>query len=137
MAAGQLKAGDTIIEPTLGDSGVGLALAASLNGMRFILVLPDSVPEEKILVHVALGALVIRTPASVAPEDEEGYQGVARRLQAAIPNSHVFDVFASSSTALAHYDGTAVEILDVLENQVDMVVMFADRGGALAGLNVG
>jgi len=120
--AGRIKPGDTLIEPTSGNTGIGLALAAAVKGYRMIITLPEKMSQEKVDVLKALGAEIIRTPDAAAWDSPESHIGVAKRLNKEIPNSHILDQYANTGNPLAHYDGTAAEILDACDGKVDMLV---------------
>uniref|UniRef100_A0A7N8XJA7 Cystathionine beta-synthase n=1 Tax=Mastacembelus armatus TaxID=205130 RepID=A0A7N8XJA7_9TELE len=109
---GLLKPGDTIIEPTSGNTGIGLALAAAVKGYRCIIVMPEKMSMEKVDVLRALGAEIVRTPTSARFDSPESHVGVAWRLKNEIPNSHILDQYRNPSNPLAHYDTTAEEILE-------------------------
>eukprot|EP00644_Phytophthora_capsici_P009870 jgi/Phyca11/570824/estExt2_Genewise1.C_PHYCAscaffold_390124 len=133
-AAGRIKPGDTLIEPTSGNTGIGLALAAAIKGYRCIITLPEKMSLEKVNVLKALGAEIIRTPTEAAWDSPESHIGIAKRLQAELPNAHILDQYANPSNPLAHYDGTAEEILDQCDGKVDMVVMGVGTGGTISGI---
>ena len=133
-ASGRIKPGDTLIEPTSGNTGIGLALAAAIKGYRMIITLPEKMSQEKVDVLKALGAEIIRTPTEAAFDSPESHIGVARRLNKEIPNSHILDQYTNPSNPLAHYDGTAEEIWEQTEGKVDMVVLAAGTGGTLTGI---
>jgi len=132
--SGRIKPGDTLIEPTSGNTGIGLALAAAIKGYKMIITLPEKMSQEKVDVLKALGAQIIRTPTEAAFDSPESHIGVAKRLNKEIPNSHILDQYANPSNPLAHYDGTAEEILEQCEGKIDMLVMTAGTGGTLAGI---
>jgi cystathionine beta-synthase len=132
--SGRIKPGDTLIEPTSGNTGIGLALAAAVKGYKMIITLPEKMSQEKVDVLKALGAQIIRTPTEAAFDSPESHIGVANKLNKEIPNSHILDQYANPSNPLAHYDGTAEEILEQTDNKVDMVVITAGTGGTLTGL---
>jgi cystathionine beta-synthase len=132
--SGRLRPGDTLIEPTSGNTGIGLALAAALKGYRVIITLPEKMSNEKVDILKALGAEIIRTPTEAAYDSPESHIGVAKRLNREIPRSHILDQYGNPSNPLAHYDGTAAEIWEQCEGRVDMVVMTAGTGGTLTGI---
>lgn len=134
MATGRIKPGDTLIEPTSGNTGIGLALAAAIYGFRMIITLPEKMSQEKVDVLKALGAEIIRTPTEAAWDSPESHIGVAKKLNGEIPNSHILDQYKNLSNPLAHYDQTAEEILDACDGKVDMVVIGAGTGGTIAGI---
>uniref|UniRef100_A0A667WS46 Cystathionine beta-synthase n=1 Tax=Myripristis murdjan TaxID=586833 RepID=A0A667WS46_9TELE len=132
--AGVLKPGDTIIEPTSGNTGIGLALAAAVKGYRCIIVMPEKMSMEKVDVLRALGAEIVRTPTSARFDSPESHVGVAWRLKNEIPNSHILDQYRNPSNPLAHYDTTAEEILEQCDGKVDMLVAGAGTGGTITGI---
>jgi len=132
--SGRIKPGDTLIEPTSGNTGIGLALAAAVKGYKMIITLPEKMSQEKVDVLKALGAQIIRTPTEAAWDAPESHIGVAKKLNKEIPNSHILDQYANPSNPLAHYDGTAQEILDQCDGKLDMIVIAAGTGGTLTGI---
>jgi len=131
---GRIKPGDTLIEPTSGNTGIGIALAAAVKGYKMIITLPEKMSQEKVDVLKALGAQIIRTPTEAAWDAPESHIGVARRLNKEIPNSHILDQYTNPSNPLAHYDGTAEEIIEQCDGKLDMVVIGAGTGGTLTGI---
>ncbi|XP_037380779.1 cystathionine beta-synthase [Talpa occidentalis] len=132
--AGTLKPGDTIIEPTSGNTGIGLALAAAVKGYRCIIVMPEKMSLEKVDVLRALGAEIVRTPTSARFDSPESHVGVAWKLKNEIPNSHILDQYRNASNPLAHYDTTAEEILQQCDGKLDMLVASAGTGGTITGI---
>ncbi|XP_042283280.1 cystathionine beta-synthase b isoform X1 [Thunnus maccoyii] len=132
--AGILKPGDTIIEPTSGNTGIGLALTAAVKGYRCIITIPEKMSLEKVNVLRALGAEIVRTPTSAAFDSPESHVGVAWHLKNEIPNSHILDQYRNASNPLAHYDTTAEEILEQCDGKLDMLVTGAGTGGTLTGV---
>ncbi|XP_062862444.1 cystathionine beta-synthase-like protein isoform X1 [Trichomycterus rosablanca] len=132
--AGILKPGDTIIEPTSGNTGIGLALVAAVKGYRCIVVMPEKMSMEKVDVLRALGAEIVRTPTSARFDSPESHVGVAWRLKNEIPDSHILDQYRNPSNPLAHYDSTAEEILEQCEGKIDMLVAGAGTGGTITGI---
>jgi cystathionine beta-synthase len=131
--SGRIKLGDTLIEPTSGNTGIGIALAGAVRGYRVIITMPEKMSREKQVVLEALGAEIIRTPTEAAFDSPESHIGVATRLQSELPNAHILDQYSNPSNPLAHYEGTGQEMLDDLEGQVDMAVLSAGTGGTLTG----
>ncbi|XP_041373512.1 cystathionine beta-synthase-like [Gigantopelta aegis] len=131
---GYLQPGDVLIEPTSGNTGIGLALAAAVKGYRCIIVMPEKMSMEKVDVLRGLGAEIVRTPTSAAFDSPESHIGVAKRLMEEIPNAKILDQYRNPSNPVAHYDGTAEEILTACDNKVDMVVLSAGTGGTLTGV---
>jgi len=132
--SGRIKPGDTLIEPTSGNTGIGLALAAAIKGYRMIITLPEKMSKEKVDVLKALGAEIIRTPTEAAWDAPESHIGVARKLNKEIPNSHILDQYGNPANPLAHYDTTAEELLEQTDGKIDMVVLTAGTGGTLTGI---
>ncbi|XP_037932366.1 uncharacterized protein LOC119667149 [Teleopsis dalmanni] len=131
---GLLKPGCTIIEPTSGNTGIGIALACAVKGYKCLIVMPDKMSNEKVYALRSLGAKIIRTPIEAAYDAPEGLICVAQRLEKEIPNSIVLDQYRNASNPLAHYDGTAAEILWQLDNNVDMIICTAGTAGTISGL---
>ncbi|MBK7071181.1 MAG: cystathionine beta-synthase [Myxococcales bacterium] len=132
--SGRIKPGDTLIEPTSGNTGIGLALAAAARGYRVIITMPEKMSQEKQVVLEALGAEIIRTPTEAAWDAPESHIGVAKRLHEVIPNSHILDQYANPSNPLAHVEGTGREIVEQTGGKFDAVVMTAGTGGTLTGV---
>jgi cystathionine beta-synthase len=132
--SGRIKPGDTLIEPTSGNTGIGLAMAAAVRGYRMIITMPEKMSQEKQVVLEALGAEIIRTPTEAAWDSPESHIGVARRLREVIPSSHILDQYANPSNPAAHADGTAREIIAQTGGKLDAVVMTAGTGGTLSGV---
>jgi cystathionine beta-synthase len=132
--AGRIKPGDTLIEPTSGNTGIGLALAAAVKGYRLIITMPEKMSQEKQVVLEALGAEIIRTPTEAAWDSPESHIGVAKQLKDVIPSSHILDQYANPSNPLAHEEGTAREILEQCGGRIDAVVMTAGTGGTITGV---
>ena len=132
--SGRIKPGDTLIEPTSGNTGQGIALAAAVKGYECIITLPEKMSKEKQIALEALGAKIIRTPTEASFDSPDSHIGVAKKLQEEIPNSHILDQYANPSNPEAHYDGTAQEILDVFGKDLHMVVMGVGTGGTITGV---
>jgi len=133
-AEGRIKPGDTLIEPTSGNTGIGIALAGAVRGYRVIITMPEKMSREKQVVLEALGAEIIRTPTEAAYDSPESHISVARRLQSELPNAHILDQYSNPNNPRVHYEETAQEILDDLDGKVDMVVMGAGTGGSITGV---
>ncbi|TAJ02409.1 MAG: cystathionine beta-synthase [Planctomycetota bacterium] len=131
---GRIKPGDTLIEPTSGNTGIGLALAAAIYGYRMIITMPEKMSREKQLVLEALGAEIIRTPTEAAWDAPQSHIGVAKQLQKILPNAHILDQYGNPDNPLAHYHGTAEEILEQTDGKFDFLVATAGTGGTIAGV---
>lgn len=128
---GALKPGDTIIEATAGNTGLGIAFAALNQGYRLIFVVPEKFSQEKQILLKALGAEIVSTPL------EEGMLGATRKaeeLRANIPNSITLEQFKNMANPLAHYETTGPEIYRDLDGNLDYVVAGAGSGGTFAGV---
>lgn len=133
-AAGVIKPGYTIIEPTSGNTGIGLALAAAVKGYRVIITLPEKMSLEKVNMLKALGAEIIRTPTEAPFDSPLSHIGVAKRLVTEIPNAVILDQYRNPFNPLAHYETTAEEILRACGNKIDMFIAGAGTGGTITGI---
>ncbi|KAI5839164.1 tryptophan synthase beta subunit-like PLP-dependent enzyme [Morchella snyderi] len=131
---GKIKPGDVLIEPTSGNTGIGLALVAAVKGYRAIITLPEKMSAEKVAVLRALGAEIVRTPTEAAYDSPESHIGVAKRLEKEIPNSIILDQYGNPNNPLAHELGTAEEIWTQTGGKVDAVVAGAGTGGTITGI---
>ncbi|KAK6021137.1 putative cystathionine beta-synthase [Ostertagia ostertagi] len=118
---GRLKPGMTLIEPTSGNTGIGLSLAAAVKGYGCIIVMPEKMSKEKALTVEALGANIVRTPNDAAFDSAYSHIGVSLRLQSEIPGAIILDQYRNIGNPLAHYEQTAEEIIDGLDGNVDYV----------------
>lgn len=132
--SGRIKPGDTLIEPTSGNTGIGLALVAAVKGYKTIITLPEKMSPEKVAVLKALGAEIIRTPTSAAWDSPESHIGVARRLVKELPNAHILDQYSNPDNPLAHEFGTAEEVWTQTDGKVTVLVAGAGTGGTITGL---
>ena len=132
--SGRIKPGETLIEPTSGNTGQGIALASAVLGYKCIITMPEKMSKEKQIALEALGAEIIRTPTEAAFDDPESHIQVAKKLQKKIPNSHILDQYANPSNPKAHYEGTAEEIIEDFGENLDMVVMGVGTGGTITGV---
>ena len=132
--SGRIKPGDTLIEPTSGNTGIGLALAATVKGYRMIIVMPEKMSMEKEVTLRALGAEIIRTPNEAGHDDPDGLFHVANRLHKDTPNSHILDQYANPDNPNAHYEGTAEEIWSEFGVNLDMIVVGVGTGGTITGI---
>lgn len=132
--AGRIKPGDTLIEPTSGNTGIGLALAAAVKGYRVIITMPEKMSREKQVVLEALGAEIIRTPTEAAFDSPESHIGVAKRLNEVIPNSHILDQYSNPSNPNVHEERTGREIIEQCGGELDAAVISAGTGGTITGV---
>lgn len=133
-ASGRIKPGDTLIEPTSGNTGIGMAMAAAVRGYRMIITMPEKMSHEKQVTLEALGAEIIRTPTEAAWDAPESHIGVALKLQKILPNAHILDQYANPENPNAHYAGTATEILKQTDGKLDILVATAGTGGTITGI---
>ena len=129
-AQGQLKPGATIIEPTSGNTGIGLAMAAAAKGYRAILVMPDNSTSERINILKAYGAQVVLTPSD---EKMPGSIKKALELQETIPGSFIPQQFENAANPDVHRHTTALEIIEQMEGKLDAFVATAGTGGTITG----
>jgi len=132
--AGLLKPGGTIIEPTSGNTGVGLAIVAAQRGYKCIFVMTDKVSSEKVTLLEAYGAEVVVCPVAVAPDDPRSYYSTAERLVKEIPNAYRPNQYHNQANPKAHYESTGPEIWEQTKGQVTHFVAGAGTGGTISGV---
>ncbi len=130
---GKLKPGGTIVEPTSGNTGVGLALAAAIKGYSLICVVPDKVAAEKIALLRAFGAEVVICPTAVDPDSPESYYSVSDRLAEEIPGAFKPDQYSNDANPDAHYRTTGPEIWEQVGDELDAAVISVGTGGSITG----
>ena len=132
---GKLKPGGTIVEPTSGNTGVGLAIAAALKGYRCIFVMPDKMSQEKISMLRAYGAEVVICPTAVEPDSPESYYSVSDRLAEELPGGFKPDQYSNLANPEAHYEVTAPELWEQTGGgDVAAVVISVGTGGTITGI---
>ena len=131
--SGELKPGGVIVEPTSGNTGVGLALVAQQRGYRTIFTLPDKVSEAKRAVLRAYGAEVVVTPTDAGPDDPRSYYQVAERLAKAIPGGYRPNQYDNPNGPESHYHTTGPEIWEASDHQVTHFVAGIGTGGTISG----
>lgn len=131
--SGRIKPGDILIEPTSGNTGVGLCLTAALKGYRMIICLPQKMSGEKVNTMKCLGAEILRTPTEAAWNAEDSHIFLSARLAKEL-NGHVLDQYKNPGNPLAHYEGTAAEIAEQCKGKLDYMIMSAGTGGTLTGI---
>src|SRR5205807_5039595 len=131
-AEGKLKPGGTIVEPTSGNTGVGLAIAAAIKGYRCIFVMPDKMSQEKISMLRAYGAEVVICPTAVDPDSPESYYSVSDRLAEEIPGGFKPDQYSNMSNPEAHYLQTGPEIWAQTDGEIDAIVISVGTGGTIS-----
>jgi cystathionine beta-synthase len=133
-AEGKLKPGGTIVEPTSGNTGVGLAIAAAHKGYRCIFVMPDKMSQEKISMLRAYGAEVVICPTAVEPDSPESYYSVSDRLAEEIPGGFKPDQYSNMANPEAHYLQTGPEIWEQTGGEIDAIVISVGTGGTISGV---
>jgi cystathionine beta-synthase len=131
--AGLLTTGGTIVEPTSGNTGVGLALVAQLRGYRCVFVCPDKVSEDKQNVLRAYGAEVVVCPTAVAPEDPRSYYNVSDRLSREIPGAWKPDQYSNPANPRSHYEDTGPELWEQTAGRITHFVAGVGTGGTISG----
>ena len=131
---GKLKPGGTIVEPTSGNTGVGLAIAAAVKGYRCIFVMPDKMSQEKIALLRAYGAEVVITPTAVDHDSPESYYSVSSRLAEEIPGGFKPDQYSNMNNPQAHYEITGPEILEQTGGEIDALIISVGTGGTISGV---
>jgi cystathionine beta-synthase len=131
---GKLSPGGTIVEPTSGNTGVGLAIAAAIKGYRCIFVMPDKMSQEKIALLRAYGAEVVICPTAVPPDSPESYYSVSDRLAEEIPGGFKPDQYSNMANPDAHYEVTGPEIWEQTTGELDAIVISVGTGGTISGV---
>src|SRR6187397_3521785 len=132
---GKLRPGGTIVEPTSGNTGVGLAIAAASKGYRCIFVMPDKMSQEKISTLRAYGAEVVITPTAVDHDSPESYYSVSDRLAEEIPGGFKPDQYSNAANPEAHYETTGPELWEQTGGgDVDAIVISVGTGGTITGV---
>jgi len=131
---GKLRPGGTIVEPTSGNTGVGLAIAAAIKGYRCIFVMPDKMSQEKIALLRAYGAEVVICPTAVPPDSPESYYSVSDRLAEEIPGGFKPDQYSNMANPDAHYEVTGPEIWEQTAGELDVIVISIGTGGTISGV---
>ncbi len=131
---GRIKPGDTLIEATSGNTGIGLALAGAVKGYKIVITMPEKMSHEKQVVLEALGAIIYRTPTEAASDHPDSHISLAKRLQQELPNAHILDQYSNPANPDMHYHTTAQEIIDDAGEGLAMVVMSVGTGGTISGV---
>lgn len=131
---GRIKPGDTLVEATSGNTGIGLALVGAVKGYKVIITMPEKMSREKQVVLEALGATIYRTPTEAKWDDPASHISLAKRFAAEKPNCHFLDQYTNAANPGAHFHTTAEEIIADLGANLDMVVMGVGTGGTITGV---
>ena len=132
---GDIKPGDTLVEGTAGNTGIGLALVAQQKGYKLILVVPDKMSREKIFNLKAMGAQVVLTRSDVAKGHPDYYQDLAERIARETPGAYFINQYGNPDNPAAHEHGTGPEILRQLDGKLDAVVFGCGSSGTMTGLS--
>ena len=133
--AGRIKPGDTLVEGTAGNTGIGLALVAQQKGYRLILVVPDKMSREKIFNLKAMGAEVILTRSDVAKGHPQYYQDLAERIARETPGAYFINQFGNPDNPRAHEESTGPEIWRQMDGRLDAIVFGCGSSGTMTGLS--
>ncbi|BAV96439.1 pyridoxal-phosphate dependent enzyme [Lysobacter enzymogenes] len=133
--AGKIKPGDTLVEGTAGNTGIGLALVAQQKGYKLLLVVPDKMSREKIFNLKAMGAQVVLTRSDVAKGHPDYYQDLAERIARETPGAYFINQFGNPDNPAAHELGTGPEILEQMGGQLDAIVFGCGSSGTMTGLS--
>jgi cystathionine beta-synthase len=133
--AGKIKPGDTLVEGTAGNTGIGLALVAQQKGYKLLLVVPDKMSREKIFNLRAMGAEVVLTRSDVAKGHPDYYQDMAERIARETPGAYFINQFGNPDNPLAHEEGTGPEIWAQMDGQLDAIVFGCGSSGTMTGLS--
>ncbi|HZW55491.1 MAG TPA: cysteine synthase family protein [Nitrososphaerales archaeon] len=131
---GLLKSGSTIIEPSSGNTGVGLVIAGILHGYKVVITIPDKMSEEKVRLLQGYGAQVVVCPSDRPAGHPENYVGVARKIASETPNSYMPNQYANPSNTRVHYETTGPEIWEQTEGKVTHFVAGMGTGGTISGV---
>jgi len=133
--AGRIKPGDTLVEGTAGNTGIGLALVAQQKGYKLLLVVPDKMSREKIFNLKAMGAQVVLTRSDVAKGHPDYYQDLAERIAGETPGAYFINQFGNPDNPAAHEFGTGPEILEQMGGELDAIVFGCGSSGTMTGLS--
>lgn len=133
--SGRLKPGQTLVEATAGNTGIGLALVAAIKGYKLILVIPDKMSPEKIAHARALGADIRLTRSDVGPDHADYYQNLAAQIARETPGAYHINQFGNPANPLAHEQTTGPEIWDQMNHKIDAIICGVGSGGTLTGLS--
>jgi len=131
---GQIKPGDTLIEASSGNTGIGFALVGAIKGYKVIITMPEKMSREKEVLIEALGAKIYRTPTEAKWDDPESHISLAKKLASEIPHAHMLNQYSHPANPEIHYQTTAQEILDDMGHDLAMIVMGVGTGGTITGV---
>lgn len=131
---GRIKPGDTLVEPTSGNTGLGLAMACAVKGYKLIITMPLKMSEEKRRLLRAFGAELILTPTELAHDHPDNYIEIAKRLSRERPNTHLLNQYENPGNPDAHYEGTGPEIWEQTQGKLDYFFCGMGTGGTISGV---
>lgn len=131
---GIISPGNTLIEPTSGNTGLGIAMTAAVKGYNSIITMPEKMSNEKADVLTALGAQIYRTPTECAFDDYDSHLELAKRLKQSIAGSHILDQYINNNNPDVHYQETGEEIWEQCSGKVDVLVAGVGTGGTITGI---
>ncbi len=131
---GRIKPGDTLVEPTSGNTGLGIAMAAAVKGYKLIITMPMKMSEEKRRLIRAFGAELILTPTELAHDHPDNYIELAKRLARERPNTHLLNQYENPGNPAAHLEGTGPEIWAQCEGHLDYFMCGMGTGGTISGV---
>lgn len=132
--SGRIKPGDTLIEASSGNTGIGFAMAGAVKGYQVIITMPAKMSHEKEVIIKALGAKIYRTPTEAAWDDPESHISLAKKLEEELPNAHFLDQYSNPMNPAIHYETTAEEIIEAMGSRLAMVVIGVGTGGTVTGI---
>ena len=132
-AEGRIKPGDTLVEPSSGNTGIGLAMVAAVKGYKMIITMPEKMSLEKRRLIKAYGAELILAPTELAHDHPDNYIQIAHRLAAENPDTHVLDQYTNKGNPNAHYKTTGPEIWRQTEGKIDYLICGMGTGGTISG----
>lgn len=132
-AEGRIKPGDTLVEPSSGNTGIGLAMIAAVKGYKMIITMPEKMSDEKRRLIRAYGAELILTPTELPHDHPDNYIQIAHRLARDNENTHLLNQYENPNNPLAHFEATGPEIWDQTEGKIDYLVCGMGTGGVISG----
>jgi cystathionine beta-synthase/cysteine synthase A len=132
--SGRIKPGDTLIEATSGNAGIGFAMVGAVKGYNVIITMPEKMSREKEVVLEALGAKIYRTRSDAKWDDPDSHLSLAKKLEKELPNAHLLNQYTNHGNPDAHHEHTALEIIEDMGDQLAMVVMGVGTGGTISGV---
>lgn len=130
---GRIKPGDTLVEPSSGNTGIGLAMVAAVKGYKMIITMPEKMSEEKRRLIRAYGAELILTPTELAHDHPDNYIQIAHKLARENENTHLLNQYTNEGNPEAHFNTTGVEIWEQTEGKIDYLVCGMGTGGTISG----